>query len=211
MNLAAVENDVLTEGGNLEDSPVLVASIDPQGSTVWWAARAEQQESLPFHATMIRNPLDLRKLRDMEQFDRIFIDSPGWIGAKPGSEPSDAAGQAIEEALAITDLAIVPITTEPLSFDPTARTIEQVLEPRGIPYRVVINNWDPRDGRGDLDRTIEFIDAHGWSRANTVIRHYKVHARAAAAGLVVTEYPPNRASFHAREDFQKLMLEMEVA
>ena len=105
----------------------------------------------------------------------------------------------------------MPITTEPLSFDPTARTIEQVLEPRGIPYRVVINNWDPRDGRGDLDRTIEFIDAHGWSRANTVIRHYKVHARAAAAGLVVTEYPPNRASFHAREDFQKLMLEMEVA
>ena len=48
---------------------------------------------------------------------------------------------------------IVPMETEPLSFDPTARTIRKILEPRGIPYTVVINNWDPRDGKSDLEET----------------------------------------------------------
>ncbi len=63
------------------------------------------------------------------------------------------AADALRTVLEVADHVIVPIETEPLSFDPTARTIRKILEPRGIPYSVVINNWDPRDGKLDLEET----------------------------------------------------------
>jgi chromosome partitioning protein len=40
------------------------------------------------------------------------------------------------------------------------------------------------------------------------VRRYKVHARAALDGLVVTQYPKNRTSMEAREDFFRLALEL---
>ena len=116
----------------------------------------------------------------------------------------------MNEALGAADPVLVPIVPEPLSFDPTARTILKVLEPRGIPYIVVINNWDPRDGKVDLEQTRGFVQANGWPLANTVVRHYKVHTRAAAEGRLVTEYEANRVGLQAREDIQKLCLELEV-
>ncbi|MCZ1075705.1 ParA family protein, partial [Rhodococcus sp. A5(2022)] len=54
----------------------------------------------------------------------------------------------------------------------------------------------------------EFVQANGWPLARTVVRHYKVHTRAAAEGRVVTEYEANRVSLQAREDFYKLSLEL---
>lgn len=209
MNLAAVKNDVLTRSGSKQtESPVLAASIDPQGSAVWWAERVEE---LPFKVTQIDDPDHLRHLPHLDGIKHVYVDTPGWIGDRPGSIDNGASGQALDAVLSVTDLAIVPIVPEPLSFDPTARTISKVLEPRGIPFKVVINNWDPRDGRVDLEQTEAFVEAQGWPLANTVVRHYKVHSRAAAQGQVVTEYPPNRASLQAREDFQRLCLELEVS
>ncbi|MGW0455991.1 hypothetical protein ACWDVC_23230, partial [Gordonia sputi] len=67
------------------------------------------------------------------------------------------------------------------------------------------------DGHTDLDQTREFIDAKGWPSAKTVVRHYKIHARASAEGLVVTEYPLNRVALQAREDIKDLCLELQMA
>jgi chromosome partitioning protein len=75
---------------------------------------------------------------------------------------------------------------------------------------VVINNWDPRDGTRDLEETKDFVKANGWPLARTVIRHYKLHARASADGQLVTEYPANRVALQAREDFYQLALELSV-
>lgn len=122
------------------------------------------------------------------------------------------AADVLRTVLDMADQVIVPpIETEPLSFDPTARTITKVIEPRGLRYIVVINNWDPRDGTYDLNQTKDFVKANGWPLANTVIRHYKLHARASADGQVVTEYPLNRVALQAREDFYKFALELNVA
>ena len=103
---------------------------------------------------------------------------------------------------------IVPIIPEPLAFDPTARTVERVIMPRGLPYRVVVNNWDPRDGTTDLQQTAQYIRQRRWPMANTVVRRYKLHTRASADGLVVTQYPKNRVAMEAREDFFRLALEL---
>ena len=115
---------------------------------------------------------------------------------------------ALRAVLDAADQVIVPIEPEPLCFDASARTITKVIQPRNLPYTVVINNWDPRDGRHDLDETKEFVKANRWPLAKTVVRHYKLHARASADGQVVTEYPANRVALQAREDFYKLALEL---
>ncbi|KUI36244.1 ParA family protein [Mycobacterium sp. GA-2829] len=214
VNLAAVTADVLNHSDDPDaSSPVLALSVDPQGSAVWWASR---MDDLPFHIAQAHDDLEgLTKLKDLPGIQHVYVDTPGWIDLDGGGNSSDPLGRGpaadvLRAVLDMADQVIVPIETEPLSFDPTARTISKVLEPRGLRYLVVINNWDPRDGVGDLNQTREFVKANGWPLANTVIRHYKLHARASADGQVVTEYPLNRVALQAREDFYKFALELNV-
>lgn len=214
VNLAAVTAHVLNHADDSEGrSPVAAVSIDPQGSAVWWASRIDD---LPFHIVQAHDDLaGLRRLKQLPGIKHVYVDTPGWVDLATGEDATDPLGRgpgsdALRAVLDVVDLVIVPLEPEPLSFDPTARTIRKVLEPRGVSYVVVINNWDPRDGIHDLNETKEFAKANGWPLAHTVIRHYKLHTRASADGLVVTEYPANRVALQAREDFYRLALELNV-
>lgn len=214
VNLAAVTAEVLNQDDDPDaTSPVAAVSVDPQGSAIWWADRLD---NLPFHVVQAHDDLNgLRQLGQLPGIRHVYVDTPGWIDLTGDDDTCDPLGRgpaadALRTVLDIADHVIVPMETEPLSFDPTARTIRKVLEPRGIPYTVVINNWDPRDGKLDLEETKDFIRANKWPLAKTVIRHYKLHARASADGLVVTEYPTNRVALQAREDFYRLALELRI-
>jgi chromosome partitioning protein len=214
VNLAAVTADVLLHRDDPDaSSPVAAVSIDPQGSAIWWTDRVK---GLPFHIVQAHDDLDgLKRLGELPGIQHVYVDTPGWIELATGDDTSDPLGQgpaadALRVVLDVADRVIVPMETEPLSFDPTARTINRVIRPRGVPYIVVINNWETRDGQRDLDETKEFVKANGWPLAHTVIRHYKLHARASADGQVVTEYPTNGVSLRAREDFYRLALELNV-
>ncbi|OKH63004.1 peptide transporter [Mycobacterium sp. SWH-M5] len=194
-------------------SPVAAVSIDPQGSAVWWSERVED---LPFHIVQAHDDIaGLRTLGSLPGIEKVYADTPGWIDLDDDSDTDPlgegASSEALNAVLDVTDLAIVPILTEPLCYQPTAQTIHRVLEPRGIPYMVVVNNWDPRDGERDRDDTIEFVQRNGWPLANTVVRRYKLHTRASAEGQVVTEYPKNRTALEARLDFSNLAHEIDLA
>jgi chromosome partitioning protein len=209
---------------------VYVVSIDPQASTVWWANRItdlpfdfSQEDETPENLAILKDTgarvhvianqkggvgkttvtLNLGAvvadvLKDSDELLHVFIDSPGSLQDE----------NLLLEALKYAHDVIVPMPPEGLAFDPTARTIEKVIQPSGLPFTVVMNNWDPRDGKIDRDETIEYIDAQGWPRAKTILRRYKVHTRASVEGKVVTQYDPNRASFQAREDFYRLAIEL---
>lgn len=206
MNLAAVKNDLLTDKGDAQEkSPVLVASVDPQGSAIWWGDRVDD---LPFQTTKVENAAEIAQLPNLPGIDHVYLDTPGWLGERPGEDGNDGAASAIYAALEIADLAIVPITTEGLSFDPATRTIEKVLKPRKIPFVVVINAWEPRDSTLERDETIEFVDGMGWPRAKRVVRKYKVHSRGAVDGRVCTQYDASRTALQAREDMMGLGAEI---
>jgi chromosome partitioning protein len=195
VNLAAVTHDVLA--GDPQRSPVLVVSTDPQASTIWWADRVGDR--LPFDFLQIDdNPREIARLKRQGRYRHVFVDTPGSL----------ENGHLLLAALDCADDVIVPMLPEPLAFDPTARTVERVIAPRGLNYRVVLNSWEPRDGQCDLRQTRDFVDSRGWARTNVVVRRYKVHTRASADGLVVTQYPRNRIAMEAREDFYRLALEL---
>ncbi|MEV4753003.1 ParA family protein [Streptosporangium sp. NPDC049248] len=224
MNLAAVTADA-----SGEQEATVVVSIDPQGSAVWWSNRVVEAaeelaktdpdkaaaRALPFDFVQANadDIEDLSNLRDLPGVKHVWVDTPGWIPTvdEDADDPFDGSSfaEALRRVLACADDVLIPIEPESLAFDPTFNTVEKVVKPRGIPYLVVANNWDPRDGRADLEETLEFVRAQGWPLARTVVRHYKVHTRAPAEGLVVTQYPKNRVAMEAREDFYKLALEHE--
>lgn len=195
VNLAAVVAD--TMGRTAADTPVLGVSTDPQASMFEWAKRVGDE--LPFDFEQCDDdPKILSRLRSITKYAHIFVDTPGTL-----------ENQAIlEEVLRQADDVIVPIEPEPLAFSPAARTIQSVIIPSGVPWRVVINNWDPRDGESDLRQTQDYLAAKRFPTFNTVIRHYKLHARASAEGVTVVQYAKNRVALEARQDFFKLALEV---
>lgn len=209
MNLSAVTYEatvepepimqtVAAELGGDPTSRVTLVSIDPQASAEWWRRRGvATRGGLPFEVIQMADPSDLRHLRDGHR-RHVFVDTAGNL------ENEGSVRRALENA----DDVIVPMLTEAMCYDPTARTIEQVIEPLGLPYRVFINNWEPRDGRTELDQTIRFAQRKRWPLCSTVVRHYKIHARAAVEGTVVTQYPKTRTATEASSDFLKLALEL---
>lgn len=225
-NLAATTAEVyppvLQEGAN-SDAPtkyqaqVLAVSTDPQQSLLDWLTKVEKTltglgKPMPIdYAQEHHNPRVLAKLKSARQYRRIFVDSPGWLegaDADPKNPPQEK--QILRATLESADLVVVPIEPELMSWRPTERTIETVIKPMGLPFIVVINNWDPRDGTGDLDDTRRWVEKRGYPLATAVIRRYKLHTTAPASGRLCTHYPGNRTATEARSDYLRLGMELAL-
>ncbi|MFD7832424.1 ParA family protein [Streptomyces sp. MJM8645] len=196
-------------------APVAALSVDPQGSASWWASRVG--ETLPFVFAEAHNDLEtLKRLRDSTAVEYVIVDTPGWYPPEARDDNSgDPLGEgrvadAIRAALDNADHVIVPVEPEPLGWPTTQETIQQVVLPRGIPFTIVVSNWDPRDGEADRDDTRKHFTKFGWKVANTVIRRYKLHSKAAITGHVVTQYPKSRVAQECLADFTNLALEIQM-
>jgi chromosome partitioning protein len=212
VNIAAVVAETLGayEG---ENAPVIAVGIDPQGSTEKWADRVAEDE-LPFdYMSAAADPAVVGLLKQDQEVRRILVDCPGFLDVQTDTRSQDPLGDgagadALRAVLDVADRAIVPMTPEYLSFGPTEYTIERVLKPRGIPFVVVVNRWDPRDGTEDLVKANAWADERGYPRAPHPIRRYKIHTHAAERGTVVTRYQESGTAYRAREDFYKLALHL---
>ncbi|MEU2134771.1 ParA family protein [Streptomyces sp. NPDC018352] len=218
VNLAAVIAEILDSDAS--DPSVAVVSIDPQATSVEHAEMVRRAgREVPFRVVnaSVRNVDQLRRLRRAKA-DFIIVDTPGFMPLNE-EEEDDASidplgdgsvGDALRAILDVADDVIVPLEAEGSAFTPTKVTIERVLIPRQIPYGVLINNWDPRDGEADRDRTRSLVNRRGWNLYNSTIRHYKPHTRGITNGRFCTQYESNHTSTKAKQDFVSLALEHQL-
>lgn len=215
VNLAAVYAEIL---GN-DDQSVAVVSIDPQATSVEHANKVKEAgRPVPFRVVNASQNIDrLRQLRRAKA-GHIIVDTPGFMPLTNEDDEDESIdplgdgtiGDALRAILDVADDVIVPLEAEGSAFTPTKVTIERVLVPRQIPYGVVINNWDPRDGNADRDRTISLVKRRGWELYNSTIRHYKPHTRGITHGRFCTQYESNHTSTKAKQDFVALALEHQL-
>lgn len=198
VNLAATLAD--TKPRTNGTSRVLGVSTDPQGSMLEWCERAGDALNFDFEQCS-DDPALLARLKTLDQYNDIFLDTAGSI------DDEDNLAVVLDQA----DFVVLVMGPAMMSFQPTAQMIKHFLEPAGVDYRVLINNWDPRDGTVNRDQTIEYVDAQSWPRFETVIRHYKLHEQAPAMGATVLNYPKSRVALEARQDFLKLNVEVMAA
>lgn len=178
-----------------EANRVLLVDCDPQGSATWWAERAGDR--LPFDFAADTNPDQLARLRDLP-YDVVFVDTPGSL------EGGDVLGAVISAS----DFVLLPTEPAALAVMPLIRTVREVVTPRGVPYRVLLNIVDPRSP-GETDDARRMLDAQGIGYFNATVRAYKAHERAPLEGVVVTQYPvTQRYAMKAVDDYRRVALEL---
>ncbi len=185
MNLAAVM---------AKHSRVLVVDVDPQLSTTWWATNAG--EDLPFDFADDVDPANLARLRELD-YDTIFVDTPGSL------EDTSVLSAVLDAA----DFAILPLNPEPLNTPALVRTIRQHIEPRELPYRVLLSKIDQRRA-GQLEDWQELVDRMGLPRFRQHVRQYAAHADAPMLGRVVTQYPDTRQNHNAIFDYTHVAMDL---
>lgn len=186
MNLAAVMS---------KHSRVLVVDVDPQQSTTWWATNAG--ESLPFDFAADVDPDNLARLRELD-YDTIFVDTPGSL------EDTRVLSAVLDAA----DFVVLPLNPEPLNTPAMIRTIRQHIEPRSIPYRVLLSKIDRRRA-GQLEDWERLVDEGlKLPRFRQYIRLYAAHADAPLSGRVVTQYPDTRQNSNAIFDYTHVAMEL---
>lgn len=87
------------------------------------------------------------------------------------------------------------------------RTINEVVRPRNLDYRVLLNKVDPRVP-GHVVDAAALLDGAGLARFRGYIRQYKIHTTSPIDGRVVTQYPHDRSADRGSEDFRKVALEL---
>ncbi|MFI0156270.1 ParA family protein [Streptomyces lydicus] len=224
VNLAAVYAEILD--GDIEAQTVgehvpsvAVVSIDPQATSVEHAEKVRKEgRKVPFRVVNASQNIDqLRRLRRAKA-DLVIVDTPGFMPLRDEDDDDESidplgdgtVGDALRAILDVADDVIVPLEAEGSAFTPTRVTIERVLIPRQIPYGVVVNNWDPRDGTADRDRTLSLAKRRNWDLYNATVRHYKQHTRGITNGRFCTQYESNHASTKAKQDFVSLALEHQL-
>ncbi|MGZ0069853.1 AAA family ATPase [Microbacterium arborescens] len=188
MNLAAVLSS---------NARVLVVDVDPQQSATDWAEVGG--DSVPFDFATEENPQVLANLRNASDYDVIVVDTPGSL------RDTDVLAAVLDNS----DFVILPMEPATMSVKPVVRVIRQLVEPRGVPYRVLVSRVkrDPSAVRRK-DDALEMLDEMSLPHFRGVIREYVMHTDAPLTGEVVTTYPRSRATVNAIDDYKDLALEL---
>jgi chromosome partitioning protein len=179
-----------------EASRTLMVDVDLQGSATWWAENAGDR--LPFDFTTEQDSAELNTIKRLgELYDVVIVDTPGSL------EGRDVLGTVLNA----TDYVVVPTEPAPLSVQPLIRTMRELVIPRGIPYRALVNKVDGR-APGMRDDAFAMLDSQGIQRFRASCRMLSAHSIAPALGQVVTQYPRDRYSIEAAGEYRAVALEM---
>jgi chromosome partitioning protein len=171
----------------------LVVDVDPQSSSADMAGR---MTGPGFDFTHEMDPGTLVRLRELRSYDMVFIDCPGSL----------EGGQILAAVLAVADFAVIPFVNDPLAIRPTVRTARFVAEHR-VPYKVLVNNVDPRLGADEVRQAWSLLDQGELLRFRCVVRGYRAYPTALANRQTVIQYR-GRYAGNVREDVKRVHTEL---
>jgi chromosome partitioning protein len=171
----------------------LVLDVDPQSSSAEMAGRMGDPG---FDFSHEMNPSMLARLRELRQYDMVFIDCPGSL----------EGGQILSAVLGASDFAVIPFVHDPLAVRPTMRTARLVAE-HGVPYKILLNNVDPRLGADEIRNAWELLDSGNLARFRCAVRAYRAFSTALANRQTVIQYR-GRYAANVREDVKRVHTEL---
>jgi chromosome partitioning protein len=171
----------------------LVVDVDPQSSSADMAGRMHDPG---FDFSHELDPRILARIRELRTYDMVFVDCPGSL------EGGDVLATVLENA----DFAVIPFQNDPLAVRPTVRTARFVQD-RGVPYKVLVNNVDPRLGADEVRAAWSLLDEGSLSRFRCVVRGYRAYPTALASRQSVIQYR-GRYGVNVRDDVKRVHTEL---
>lgn len=177
-----------------EKQDVLFVDADPQGSATWWTQRS--QEGMDFDLTEETNPKLLEKLRQIQDYDLVVVDTPPALRS-----------EALKAVINSADYLILP--TPPAAMDLTAliETVRTAVMPFKIAHRVLLTKVDSRSLKETLEAQNTLLEL-GIPACHAFVRQYKAHERAVLEGVPITEWRGKNAK-EAQADYRRVVEELQ--
>lgn len=172
---------------------VLLVDADPQGSAAW-VAQGMAETGL-FDLAQETNPQVLAQLRQVASYSALVVDTPPAL-----------ADSTLTLVAKLSDFLVLPASPSPLDLRELTRTIQGLILPTQVPYRVLLCRVDTR-------RRIEAIQIQSQLRSSgvrifdTVIRSRVALERFIVEGVPLTQYPGARPS---AEEYRKVLDQIQA-
>jgi chromosome partitioning protein len=173
---------------------VLLVDADVQGSATWWSERT--QKGIGFDIAQETNPKLLGKLRKIQGYDLIVVDTPPALH-------SEALAVVVENA----DYLVLPTPPAPMDLVALIDTVKKAVLPTGTPHRVLLTKVDSRSLNEALEAQNTLLEL-GIPACNAFIRAYKAHERAALDGVAITKLRGKNAR-EAESDYRRVTDELQ--
>lgn len=178
-----------------EEKDVLLVDADAQGSASWWADRSER--ALGYDVSQETNPALLGKLKAIESYDLIVVDTPPAIGSK-----------SLGAILPITDYLLLPTPPAPMDIAALVQTVRRAIAPADLPYRVLLTKVDSRS-INEVKEAQNMLQALEIPACQGFIRTYKAHERAALEGVSITQLR-GKNTREASADYRAIAQEIQT-
>ncbi len=149
---------------------VLLVDADPQGSASWWVRQSDRD--LGFETVAIKDLTTVNR-QQWTEYDIVTIDMPPALDSV-----------ALAKLLPIADYLLLPTPPAPMDLAALIRTVRQVVIPAQIAHRVLLTKVNPRGLREAQEAQQTLLECQ-IPVYYTVIRNFKIHERAALAGLPI--------------------------
>jgi chromosome partitioning protein len=177
-----------------ETQRVLLVDADPQGSATWWVERS--QAGMGFDLSQETQPALLGKLRQIETYDVIVVDTPPALGSK-----------ALAATIGAADYLVLPTPPAPMDLAVLIETVRQAVTPVGVNHRVLLTRVDPRSLNEAIEAQNTLLEL-GIPACNAFIRSYKAHERAALDGVAIARWRGRNAK-EACSDYRRVVDEIQ--
>jgi len=177
-----------------EQGRVLLVDADPQGSASWWVERSEG--AIGFDLTQELNPTYLSKLRDLQDYDMVVVDTPPALNS-----------EALAAVIPAADYVVLPTPPAPMDLAALIETVRAAVVPANVPHRVLLTKVDPRSLAEALEAQNTLLEL-GIPACNAFIRAYKAHERAALDGRTIAQWRGKNAR-EAEADYRRAADEIQ--